>query len=200
MLTITTTKDLSEIDFPMKIYDSVQIGTAVASEESLGTFTLYAGLSKEHVAHVKEYSLNKDDVDLQKNTSDFARFGEGDYEERYDKKERHSFSLVHDDTQTLASLIWFGPRDLPESVAIERSEDQKWDTVAFRTYGIFRGVGITSGFSAHVIDAYQKRFSDHKIWLAAPGEYKAAMGLYKKLGFQDTGEVDDGGKTIMILQ
>jgi|GEM_PF-5071616 len=191
MLTITKTRDITELDFPQPLYDSQKIATAQHTE--LGSFTIYAGLSKKYADDIKKYSLDKSDTALQEGTGDYKRFGESDYKERYKAKPRTQIILVHDESDEIASFVWLGPRDLPEDINILKDieivndhsgESGIWFTSSYRTYGAYRGVGITKTFSQHVLALYKQLHPNTPMWLAVQTNNAPAIILYKKLGFK----------------
>ncbi len=202
MLKITKCRDITEIEFPQPLYESEKI--ASATHETLGAFTVYAGLSENHAQNIKRYSLDKNDKALQENTSDYKRFGLVDYEQRYQKKPRTQIILVHDSSDEVAAFIWFGPRNLPadlEEINTQESQDiesklydaqGQWYTSSYRTYGVYRGARITSTFATFVLDLYRQLYPDTPMWLAVQMDNQPAIALYKKLAFttfaRDTNE------------
>ena len=117
------------VSIPLKLYDSVHIADATSRDGEV--FYIFLGLNKEMVTQLKEYSLDKSDTDLQNNTSDRKRFGEGKYEDWY-RKERTPFALVHKETNKLAALVWFGPKPL-------LSDGSNWQATSWRAYPLFFG-------------------------------------------------------------
>ena len=115
-------------------------------------FSIFLGLNKNMVAQLKKLSLDESDLELQKNTGDRKRFGEGNYEDWY-KKSRTPFALIEQGTDTLAALVWFGPR--PPTAG---------HTIAWRSYRPFRGRGLMKDFTKYVRDIYKERFPDVQLW------------------------------------
>lgn len=210
MLIIKSEKKISAITFPQSLYDCQKIATA--NHTTLGSFSIYVGLSKKYADDIKKYSLDKSDTALQEGTGDYKRFGESDYEDRYSKKPRTQIILVHDETDEIASFVWFGPRNMPEDIKpLENQEDvsvsgdfvkqsDTWFTSSYRTYGIYRGVKITSTFSTYVLELYSKLHPLTKMWLAVQVHNKPAIGLYKRLGFRIIGVDEAEGEYVMILE
>ena len=107
---------------PIPIYTSARIGSMRSRDGE--TFTMYAGLEIDQVAQLRAYSLDETDEEIQKNTSDRQRFGEGSYEKWY-AKGRVPFALVHDATGTLAAITWFGPKPLGRKSLKHLSEEER---------------------------------------------------------------------------
>ena len=127
------------IILPPALYEGIVIGQ-MTSRDGL-KFYITAGLDRALVAELKSRSLDLHDTEIQKNTSDRERFGEGSYEEWY-AKGRTPFALVEQNTGALAALVWFGPKPLgrkslrhlsPEELAEEcRQPDTGWHTIVYR--------------------------------------------------------------------
>src|SRR4051812_39258757 len=90
----------------LPVFNSAKIGTTELNGDA---FRLELGLDKEHVEELKKLSLDTADTALQENTSDYKRFGEGSYEDWY-AQSRVPFALIHEKTNALAALVWFGPK------------------------------------------------------------------------------------------
>lgn len=190
----------------MPVFESIVIDEVVAKD---GThFDLVIGLNEKLVAQLKKYSLDMSDVDLQENTSDFARFGEGAYEEWY-AKGRVPFALVRRATGALAALVWFGPKPLgrkslkhlsPE----ERTQDEKemdsgdWHTIVFRAYNPYRGQGLMKGFAITAIEIYKKYFPSARIWAGINAKNAASIALAEKIGLHKEESVSDENWTAMV--
>ncbi len=162
-------------------------------------FAVMLGLDKAMVSQLKAYSLDTTDIDLQANTSDFQRFGEGSYEEWY-AKDRTPYALI-DKEGKLAALAWFGPKPLgrkslrylsPEELANEaKQEVSDWHTIVYRSYQPFRGRGLMTPFMQYVIADYKKRFPHAKLWAGVSTKNEASMGLAKRFGFVISEEHSD---------
>ena len=90
--------------FPLPIYRTIKIGEAFSKDKE--KFFIIVGLDKKMIEQLKKLSIDENDIELQKNTSDLKRFGLGSYKNWY-KKERTPFILVHTNTNTLAAIVWF---------------------------------------------------------------------------------------------
>lgn len=154
-------------------------------------FTIMLGLDEDLIAQLRAYSLDMSDTDLQANTSDFKRFGEGSYEEWY-AKDRTPYALV-DKKGTLAALAWFGPKPLgrkslrylsPKEIAEESKQDvSDWHTIVYRSYQPYRGKGLMSPFMQYVITDYKKRYPHAKLWAGVSTKNEASIALAKRFGF-----------------
>jgi RimJ/RimL family protein N-acetyltransferase len=193
---------------PLPIFTSVSIGEMTGKTGEV--FNIVIGLDKGHVAQLKKYSLDMSDTDLQENTSDFARFGDGSYEEWY-AKDRVPFALVHKETGTLAALIWFGPKpfgrkSLKHLSAEERAQDEKqmdsgnWHTIVFRAYNPYRGQGLMKGFALKTIEIYKHYFPSARIWAGINAKNAASIALSEKIGLHKEASVSDENWTAMISE
>ncbi|MDP4114320.1 MAG: hypothetical protein Q8924_19655, partial [Bacillota bacterium] len=113
---------LQELRLPIPLYATFHIGNAIGRDGD--GFMVFSGLDKNLVSQLKKYSLDEGDKELQENTSDKKRFGEGSYEEWY-AKNRVPFALVNAKTGTLAALAWFGPSPLGQKSLKYLSEKEK---------------------------------------------------------------------------
>ncbi len=195
---------------PIPIYTSVRMGTMRSRDGEM--FTMYAGLEIDQVAQLRAYSLDKSDEEIQKNTSDRQRFGEGSYEQWY-AKGRVPFALVHDETGTLAAITWFGPKPLGRKSlkhlsVEERRQDERtldsgdWHTVVYRAYGPYRGKGLMKAFVKFTMDAYRTAYPRSKIWAGIYAENPASLGLVEKLGFKMREDLSDATshETVMVWE
>jgi hypothetical protein len=183
---ITALSNVKIPPFPLPIYASVKIADAVSGEGE--KFSVLVGLDEDMVSQLKKYSLDESDIELQKNTGDRPRFGEGSYEEWY-QKSRTPFALVHTDTGKLAALVWFGPKPIGQkSVKFgkeKRYETQnKWCAVAYRSYIPFRGKGVMKDFSKYVMEIYEKKFPGMRLWTGSDTENKGFFRFISTLGFE----------------
>lgn len=193
---------------PLPLHTSAAIGKIMS--ESNETFNLIIGLDRNLVDQLKQRSLDTSDTDLQENTSDYARFGEGSYEEWYSKG-RVPFALVHKETGALAALIWLGPKPLgrkslkhlsPE----ERAQDERamdsgdWHTIVFRAYNPYRGQGLMKGFAKEVIEIYKHYFPAARIWAGINAKNAASIALAEKIGLHKDEAVSDEAWAAMVEQ
>ncbi len=174
---------------PLPIYESQPLST-VSSKDG-DDFTIAVGLNKDQITQLQAYSLDESDIDLQENTSDRQRFGEGSYEEWYDK-DRTPYALL-DKEGKLAALAWFGPKPLGRKSLRylseeERAEESKqeagnWHTIVYRSYNPYRGKGLMTPFMQYVIADYKKRYPAAKLWAGVSTKNEASIGLAKRFGF-----------------
>ena len=139
---------------PLPLFAQQEIGTLLSRDGKV--FTAVMGLGEELVGQLKEYSLDIADIELQENSSDFKRFGEGSYESWY-AKERTPFALIDPENGKLAAIAWIGPKPLgldsmkhlspEEREKYEKKlESGNWHTISFRSYPGYRGTGLMKGF------------------------------------------------------
>ncbi len=200
--------ETQDVRFPLPLYASHKIG-AIQSKDNQ-SFDVWAGLSREMAAELKERSLDTSDEELQKNTSDYKRFGEGSYEEWY-SKERTPFALL-DAHGRLAALVWFGPKPLGRKSLKYLSEEElkketkqekgEWHTIVYRSYRPYRGKGLMTPFARFCIDAYRAQYPGVKLWAGLSTENEGSMALAQKLGFRTLPEyIDTEAKwTAMALE
>jgi RimJ/RimL family protein N-acetyltransferase len=181
----------------MPIYTSQKLSSLRSKDGR--DFSVVVGLEKQVVSQLKERSLDKTDLDLQNNTSDLKRFGEGSYEEWY-AKERTPYALMSEDGK-LAALAWFGPKPLgrkslrflsEEELAKEKDQEKNdWHTIVYRSYEPFRGIGVMPPFLRMVMEDYKKRYPEAKLWAGISTDNLASLGLAEKLGFKRLPEYTD---------
>lgn len=192
---------------PLPIYKAVKIGDMASKDGD--KFSILAGLNKKLISELKDLSLNMRDQELQENTGDKKRFGEGSYKDWYSKN-RVPFALVHDKTGALAALAWLGPKSLgkksikyvAKEKAVKKSDTEWkniWHTIAFRAYPPFRGKGLTKKFVALVIDAYMKKFPNIKIWNGIYAKNIASRKLSEGLGFQTLEKLSDRKANWLVM-
>jgi|SRR3989344_1861526 len=191
--------------FPLPVYNSIKIAKATGD---MGKFSIYIGLDKKRVKELKKLSSDKNDADLQKNTSDLKRFGLGSYEKWY-KKNRTPFALVHDDTNSLAGLIWFGPKllgrkSLKHLSSKELTEEYNpyegiWHTISYRSYPQFRGKGLMKDFGIFVMDIYLKKFPGIKLWNSNNAENNAGTAYALSLGFKLNEKLSDREENWFVM-
>jgi RimJ/RimL family protein N-acetyltransferase len=179
------------------IYECTKMGSVVSRDGE--TFDVMIGLDKLLIEQLIAYSRDMTDANLQKNTSDNKRFGEGSYEEWF-KKERTPYALVNS-TGELAALAWFGPkplgrkslRYLTEAELKEEHAQVKGDahTVVYRSYGRFRGRGLMHPFMKFAITDYKERHPSVRLWAGVSTHNEASVALATKLGFVFSEEYSD---------
>jgi RimJ/RimL family protein N-acetyltransferase len=182
---------------PLPIYEKRELGSIQSKDGR--SFTAYVGLDRDLVEQLKAHSLDMGDAELQNNTSDYKRFGEGSYDEWY-AKDRTPYALVSGDG-TLVALAWFGPKPLGRKSLRYLSEDElakegqqeksEWHTIVYRSYAPFRGIGLMTPFMHFAISEYKKRFPEATLWAGISTNNPASLGLAKKLGFKEHPEYID---------
>ena len=185
----------------MKIYEVKKIGEITSRDGEV--FTIFFGISEEHVDQLKKYSLDKSDIELQNNTGDLARFGTGSYEDWF-AKNRTPFSLIHNKTRTLAAFAWLGPKSLGlKSIKFGRDEklisDDNWHTLALRSYNPFRGKGVTKTFAHFIIEYYKKLLPDALLWSGMDDRNLAIVNLMNFLGFRKREDISDLNSHWLIM-
>lgn len=197
---ITLKSNLEIFSLPLPIFISVHIADAVCEQEE---FKVLVGLEKKYVEQLKRLSLDESDVDLQNNTGDRRRFGEGSYEEWYEK-DRTVFALVHKKTDKLAAIIWFGPKSLGKK-SIKFGQEEKdviqndWHTAVWRCYPSFRGKGLMKDFTLFAMDIYKKQFQNIGFWAGMDNRNSAMIGLSSKLGFEIDEENSDLASNWLVV-
>jgi RimJ/RimL family protein N-acetyltransferase len=186
-----------KIQLPLPVYESHELGTLQSRDGE--EFNMFIGLDKKTVEQLKQKSLDDSDTELQQNTSDRKRFGEGSYEEWY-AKERTPYGLLNKDS-LLAALVWFGPKPLgrkslrflsEEELKEESSQKEtQWHTIVYRSYAPFRGKGIMRSFVQFALDDYKSRFPGAKFWAGISTKNEASMALASKLGFRVREDLTD---------
>lgn len=189
-------KVATSLALPLGLYESVPIADAISRDNE--SFVVVSGLDRHMAEQVKHYSLDEDDADLQENTSDKKRFGEGSYEEWY-AKGRSPFALIHEKSDTLTAICWFGPKPLGQKSMkylseSEMEEEKKataenWHTISYRSYNPFRGKGHMRGFVQFAIDTYTKAYPEAKLWAIFNAKNEGSIALAKKLGFVPRSDV-----------
>lgn len=182
------------VALPVRAYTSVPVAELTNKEGE--KFSIVIGLDESLVQQLKEKSLNKNDEELQRNTSDYRRFGEGSYEDWYGKGRIPFAALVGDGA--LAAVIWFGPDEFPDLKDAAQPDPRQWDTIAFRSYEPYRGKGIMSSFSAFVIEMHDRLSPMRTLWLETNPDNEPGKHLYHKLGFVDVGNRANNGRLVMI--
>lgn len=186
----------------VEIYTETQIDEVV---REAGVFSLRLGLSKLHVEQLQTYSLDETDTALSV-TSDRLRFGEQPYEAWFEK-DRTPYSLINTSTNALASLVWFGPKELgKKSMKFEGSEEEatapkskeEWHTLAYRCYKPYRGSGLMKEFFQKAMQHYRTLEPQAKLWAIIDTENPASTRLAEASGFVAQPELSDTEHTVMI--
>jgi RimJ/RimL family protein N-acetyltransferase len=186
---------------PLPIFDMLKIATLTSRDGE--SFSIWIGADQNIAAQLREKSLDTSDVDLQQNTSDYARFGEGSYEEWYSKN-RTPFALVHDATKQLAAFAWFGPKPLGRKSLKYLSDEERakelqqkedvWHTLVYRSYVPFRGKGIMGEFVRFTMEKYKEHYPNAKFWAGMSASNSGSIGLATKLGFMRRDDLYDATK------
>ena len=208
MSTLTPLND-ANFTLPLPIYEAVALGSLQSKDGE--QFLMIVGLSKDVVAQLKEKSLDKSDEELQNNTSDYQRFGEGSYEEWYSKN-RTPFALIHAKMGQLAALVWFGPKPLGRQSLKYLSEEERakellqkedvWHTLVYRSYMPYRGKGVMGDFVRFCIEKYKEKYPEAKLWTGMSANNAASAGLSARLGFKRRDDLFDVEKNwvAMVLE
>jgi RimJ/RimL family protein N-acetyltransferase len=180
-------KDLRNVSLPISIYSVFHIADAINKDGE--EFDVHVGLDKEHVLQLHELSLDESDIELQRNTGDRNRFGLGSYKEWYEKK-RTPFCLIHKRTNSLAALVWFGPKDLGiKSIKFGKENENRsvlnkgWHTISCRSYPGYRRTGLMSNFTKFVMEIYKEKFPNIRFWGGVDARNKGIVKLMSNLGF-----------------
>lgn len=197
---------IQPVVLPLPLYKYIHIGSAKSRDGD--HFSLLLGMSDEHALKLKKFSLDENDSELQKNTSDRKRFGEGSYEEWY-AKSRTPFVLIHVATNDLAGIVWFGPKPLGQkplghSTETERTREKKlekenWHTIAYRCYPRFRGKGLMKNFVGSALNMYMQNIPDAKLWAGINTENAASDALALSLGFKPHKEHSDLKNNFLVM-
>jgi RimJ/RimL family protein N-acetyltransferase len=196
----------TRFDLPLPIYKTVQIADAASQTDE--EFTVYAGLSEDMVAQVRERSLDDTDEAL-KITSDRKRFGEGNYKDWY-AKSRMPFALVHKQSGKLAAIAWYGPKPLGRKPIKELSADElkqnerelaadNWVTFTYRSYPPFRGKGLMKEFVRFTMDIYAEHSPGAKFWGGLYADNTPSLALAHDLGFSVNEEASDHAHNWLVV-
>src|SRR3989338_91054 len=188
---ITPLKSNLSPSFPLPIYQSIKIGEAINEEG--GRFFIVAGLGKEKAKELKTLSSDILDIELQNFTSDRERFVQGSYETWY-AKDRTPFALIDTKNNALAAIVWFGPKPLGEKSENPSEEDahqnytldkkEKWHTISYRCYPLYRGKHLMKDFAKYVMTIYLNSRGGIKLWAAIKTDNVKNGGLASSLGFK----------------
>ncbi len=189
----------------LPLYGTIKLGTLASREGE--EFSIWIGADMDVVDKLKAKSLDEADIDIQKNTSDRARFGEGSYEEWY-SKDRTPFALLAPEG-SLAAFVWFGPKPLgrpslkylsPEDRAkeLEQKEDV-WHTLVYRSYAPYRGKGLMTDFVRFATEKYKEHYPDAKLWVGMSADNAGSASLATKLGYNRRDDLYDGEKNWIAM-
>jgi len=190
---------------PIPIFSTIHIADAIGKDGE--EFDVLVGLDKEHVAQLRELSLDINDTELQKNTGDRNRFGLGSYKEWYEKN-RIPFCLIHKRTDSLAALVWFGPKDLglksikfgkEKDIANRSAIENGWHTISCRSYPGFRGTRLMGNFTKFAMEIYKERFPNIKFWSGVDVRNKGIVKLLTNLGFETNEESSDLTENWLVM-
>lgn len=206
-MNIRPIKTSQEFLLPPPIYTSEIIAEATAKDGTL--FRIMLGLSEGEVRHIRQYALDESDEALAM-TSDRKRFGEGSYEDWY-QKNRTPFALIHAKTGKVAAFAWFGPKPLGRKSMKylskeEQNEDEvkanseNWHTISYRSYGAFRGTGLMTPFVTYVTDFYANAIQGVKIWAIINADNPASAALARKIGFKSVGEENSDPAFLVMIR
>ncbi|MFZ2149696.1 MAG: hypothetical protein WAV15_00880 [Minisyncoccia bacterium] len=177
--------NILDFSLPLPIYTSVHIADAVCKRGE--EFDLLVGLDKKYAEQLRKLSEDDRDIDLQNFTGDRRRFVEKTYEHWY-KKIRTPFALIHKQTDSLAAIIWFGPKPIGAKSEKfgkdEHAKEDTWHTISFRSYPLFRGRGMMKNFAKFVLDIYKTHFPQAKLWTGTDERNHVFVKLISELGFQ----------------
>lgn len=195
----------ADVTVPLPLHAMVPIGTLELQGD---LFTMYIGADERVTALLKEKSLDIHDTEIQDNTSDRVRFGEGSYETWY-AKERTPYSLIHRDSGQLAAFVWFGPKPLGRKslkyLSLEEREKEGaqkegvWHTIVYRSYAPFRGKGLMGDFMRFVIKDYRERYPNAKLWAGLSASNAGSAALATKLGFVRREDLYDAEKNWVAM-
>lgn len=171
----------------LKLYESKPVATFQVGEE---TFTIRAGLDRNLADQLVANSMSAEDSALRKNTHDKDRFVEKGYDKWFLEKERTPFALVNSEGK-LAAVVWFGPAEMPESIRTEEDEGKEWETIALRSYGEFRGKGLTTPFLNLVFEIYTRSRPGHSYWGITNKDNAGMQHIFEKFHFHKRGEAQD---------
>ena len=200
-----TTTEVEPFSLPLPLYGMIRLGTLGSRDGE--EFSVWIGADQETVQKLKEKSLDESDVEIQKNTSDRKRFGEGSYEEWY-SKDRTPFTLLSADGE-LAALVWFGPKPLgrkslkylsaeEQAKELQQKEDT-WHTLVYRSYAPYRGKGLMSEFVRFATDVYREHYLSAKFWVGMSADNAGSAALASKLGYRRRDDLYDAEKNWVAM-
>jgi len=186
---IIENRKITRLSLPLPIYNSVTLATARSNDGD--EFEITAGLEKNSAEEIKRHALDETDGELQKNTGDRKRFGEGSYEEWY-AKNRTPFGLIHKKTGSLAAFAWLGPKRLGQ-------ESGECHTLGYRSYKPFRGKGLMKDFLRLAVKIYSASHPGVRYWVQINPENGASIALASSLGFAISEENSDRQTGSLIM-
>lgn len=173
----------------------------IQSPKTNETLDFSIGLTDKQIDQLVKYSQS--DAEVQKYTSDAKRFKDRDtFEERLISKPRTYYSLSDKDGN-LAAIFWAGEEEIPERNYPERFKKQNYKlTFAIRTYGNYRGKGLSGIFLQKAFEEFQKtdeykNASAKGFWLATHSDNQPAIRAYTEFGFE---AVDDDGHQLVMVK
>jgi RimJ/RimL family protein N-acetyltransferase len=180
-------------NLPPPVYTCIPIAVAVSHNGD--RFTITAGLDRGMVEQLAAHSTSDSDIDLQNNTSDRHRFGEGSYEQWY-VNDRMPFALVEQSSGALAAIVWYGPKPVgvkpfSNSNIVKPLAAGSWATFAYRSYPPFRGKGLMKDFVKYAQLIYGQHFPQMKLWGGIMADNAPSLGLAQSLGFRISEELSD---------
>jgi hypothetical protein len=185
---IISINNVPEFSLPLPIYHSAHLADAIGKDGE--EFSVFIGMEKKYAEQLRQLSLDADDEQLQNNTGDKKRFGEGSYKDWYGKN-RTPFCLIHKQSDALVAIIWLGPKPL-------FSNETNWHSVGWRSYNPFRGKGLMRNFAKFAMDIYIKNFPDIKFWITTRRENIGSAKLATSLDFQILEEASNNASLVMV--
>jgi hypothetical protein len=200
-----TSLSSEQLSLPLPLYASHKMGVLVSRDGE--EFTVWIGADKDAVAKLKEKSLDESDTEIQKNTSDRVRFGEGSYEDWYSKN-RTPFVLRAADG-SVAAFAWFGPKPLgrkslkylsaeDRAKELEQKEDV-WHTLVYRSYAPYRGKGLMTDFVRFATEKYKEHYPEAKLWVGMSADNAGSAALATKLGYKRRDDLYDAEKNWVAM-
>lgn len=197
--------DTLPVRVPIPLHQMIEVGAMTGRD---GTrFGLVMGLDERLTGELKIKSLNLSDNELQENTSDHKRFGEGSYERWYEQK-RVPFALIDTETGALAALAWYGPKPVgiksmkhltdEEQERVRAMEAGEWHTIVYRAYAPYRGTGLMRAFVSATMAIYGRYFPHARYWTSVNHANAASIALSERLGFTIDESRSDAQTVTMI--
>jgi hypothetical protein len=178
--------NLPDFTLPLPIFTSIHIADAICKRGE--EFDVFVGLEKKYTEQLKKLSADESDVDLQNFTGDRRRFVEKTYEHWY-QKNRTPFALIHKQTDSLAAIVWFGPKPIGEksikfSGKEKRKSERDWHIISLRSYPAFRGRGMMKNFGQFAIDVYKRYFPTALFWAGMDDRNSGVVNILSGLNFE----------------
>lgn len=159
------------------LYSATPIGSVSTKRGDVLQIT--RGLDRPRVKQLIAYSLDESDRELAV-TSDRTRFTSDSYESWY-AHGRTPYGAI-DGNGTLAGVVWLGPKPL----TYEGAPAGEWHTVAYRSYGTYRGAGFMKPFCQTVFTDYLTVHQNATLYAKISCGNEASMHLARSLGFVET--------------